>query len=736
MTPDPTDQKADRMRKANVRSQNPACRIQTVIAMLIGSLISSNAWAQSDGFSTLPTVTVTGTREAEKISETPVSVGVVSRESIKFTRPGHPSEILGQVPGVAVGITNGEGHTTAIRQGFTTSPLYLYLEDGIPTRATGNFNHNALFELNLPGAGGIEVIRGIGTALYGSDAIGGIVNVLTRQPAAKSAADASVEFGQHGYQRFLGGIDTGRIGQDAVRGDLNLTHTDGWRIKTGYDRQSLNLRWDREPDDETAVKTILGYSKVDMETGANSALPYDLYVNSPTINLRSPAFRQVEALRISTSVARDLGGGKELTVTPYVRNNWMNLNGSYNFTGDARIEETTVWSYGVLAKLRKDFDDSLRTRLIVGMDFDYSPSERKETKINLTSVQIGPNSLYTQYTGYTLGGVIYDYEANYTSAAPYAHLEISPAEKLRVTMGLRYDYAQYDMKNRLTPGFVSASGRQYYNPAEASVDFSRLSPKLGATYALTAQSHVFVSYNQGFRTPSESQLFRGGRSDAGALVTQQAQARALSNAALNLKAIKAEQYELGFRGLASDWNYEVVGYLLKKKDDLLSQRDSTGFAVQTNNGETEHKGVEIGLGKTLLPTLRFDLAGSYAKHIYTSWVTSTINYSGKEIEASPRLLGNVRLTWKPLAGTTTQLEWVKIGSYFLDQENIFGKYPGHDLFNLRASQVLSKDVSAFARITNLLDKRYSDSASQSSATGGLYSPGLPRTVYAGLEAKW
>lgn len=724
------------MGSANANLKGFEIRHRSVIAWAVAGLISTNAFAQSDGFATLPTVTVTGTREAEKISETPVSVGVIPRESIQFARPSHPSEMLSQVPGVSVGITNGEGHTTAIRQGFTTSPLYLFLEDGIPTRATGNFNHNALFELNLPGAGGVEVIRGIGTALYGSDAIGGIVNVLTRQPAAQPGADASVEFGQHGYRRFLGGFDTGRGEKDAFRADVNVTHTDGWRVRTGYDRESLNLRWDRVQDSDTVMKTILGYSKIDMETGANSALPYDFYVNNPTVNLRSPAFRQVEALRLSTSLSRDLGSGQELTFTPYFRNNWMNLNGSYNFTGDARIEETNVFSYGMLTKLRKDFEGSLRARLIVGLDLDYSPSDRKETKINLTSVLVGPNTLYTQYTGYTLGNVIYDYEVDYTSAAPYAHFEISPAENLRVTMGLRYDYAQYDMKNRLPAGFVASSGRQYYSPADANVDFSRLSPKLGATYALTAQSHAYASYNQGFRTPSESQLFRGGRSDAGPLAVQQAQARALSNAALNLKAIKAEQYELGFRGLASDWNYEVVGYLLTKKDDLLGQRDATGFTVQTNNGETEHKGIELGLGKTLLPTLRFDLAGSYAKHMYKNWVTSTINYSGKEIEASPRVLANARLTWKPLAGTTTQLEWIKVGSYFLDQENRFGKYPGHDLFNLRASQVVSKDFSVFARIANLLDKRYADSASQSAATGGLYSPGLPRTFYAGIEGKF
>jgi outer membrane receptor protein involved in Fe transport len=50
--------------------------------------------------------------------------------------------------------------------------------------------------------------------------------------------------------------------------------------------------------------------------------------------------------------------------------------------------------------------------------------------------------------------------------------------------------------------------------------------------------------------------------------------------------------------------------------------------------------------------------------------------------------------------------------------------------------MVSKDFSVFARLTNILDKRYADSSSQSAATGGLYSPGLPRTLYAGVEAKF
>lgn len=699
------------------------------------SLLVSAGMVQSQ--TELPTVTVTATREEEKISETPISVGVVPQRSIQITKPAHPLEILGQVPGVSISVTNGEGHQTAIRQGFTTSPVYLFLEDGIPTRATGNFNHNALYEVNIPSAGSIEVIRGPGSALHGSDAIGGIVNVLTKTPRANKGQDVSVELGGHGYRRLLGGFDTGSHGARALRADVNLTHTDGWRTKTGYDRQSLNMRWDAGPDDRTIVKTILGYTKIDQETGANSALPWDLYQNNPTVNLRSPAYRKVDALRFSTAIERELGQGALLSFTPYFRGNKMELNGSFNFTGDARIENTEVFSLGLLAKYRKDLNDSVRSRVIAGLDLDHSPSSRKENKITLASTSIGPNSLYTQYTSYTIGDQMYNYDVAYQSASPYLHYEMSPSERLRLTAGLRYDSARYGMDNNRAAGYFTVSGREYYSPAEASASFSRLSPKLGATYALNPEHHVYVTYNQGFRTPSESQLFRGGRSASGGTqAARQAEALALFNASASLKAIKADQYEVGLRGAADKWNYDIVAYVLTKKDDLLSRRDDTGYSVQTNNGTTEHKGIEIGLGRSFTSRIRFDAALSYAKHTYKDWVTSSENFSGKEIESSPRFLGNARLTVRPVERVMTQLEWVRIGSYYLDAANTYGKYSGHDLFNLRASVDIAKQTSGFLRVMNLSDQRYADSASQSSATGGLYSPGLPRTVYAGIESRW
>ncbi|MCH2221276.1 MAG: Plug domain-containing protein, partial [Dechloromonas sp.] len=164
----------------------------TPIAALLAALFSLNAAVMAAEETTaLGEVTVTGTREARLLSETPQTIHAVKAETIRDQRPSHPSQVMNQMPGVWVSNLSGEGHSTAIRQPLTTGALYLYLEDGIPTRPTGFFNHNALYEINVPQSGGIEVSKGPGTALYGSDAIGGSINVLTRTPPRQAEFEAS-----------------------------------------------------------------------------------------------------------------------------------------------------------------------------------------------------------------------------------------------------------------------------------------------------------------------------------------------------------------------------------------------------------------------------------------------------------------------------------------------------------------------------------------------------------------
>lgn len=684
-------------------------------------------------------VTVTGTREATPLSETSAAIGVIKGKDIKFTNPSHPKELLGQIPGVSINVTNGEGHTTGIRQKIGTDPVYLYLEDGIPIRATGFFNHNALYEVNIPQAGGIEVVKGVGSALYGSDAIGGTINILTKTPEAQSGAGFSAEAGSHGWYRLLGNANSGQQEMGALRADVNVSHTDGWRVKTAYDRLSGNLRWDYAPDGVSVLKTIFGYTRIDQQTGANSALTPFEFENTPTVNARSVAYRKVDALRLSTNLDRELGPNTLVSITPYFRHNYMDLNGSFNFsasntTGDARIEKTDVTSLGVLAKWRRDFPDAMRARVIAGLDLDYSPGKRSEDALDFTGCTVAGTAVSAQkFNCYAVGPRIYDYDVTYQSASPYLHTEFSPVERLRVTAALRYDTMSYKMTNNLPVGdlpvTVGASTKHYWQNAGTSRSFAKASPKLGVNFALTPATHVYASYNQGFRAPGEGNLFRAG------VDTSALRAQTKANDALLLNPIKAEQYELGVRMDARGWSYDLTAYSLKKRDDILNQKDPTNqTTIATNNGSTRHQGVELGLGGPLAAHWRFDLAYSYASHVYENWITSTTNLSGKNIESAPHLVANTRLSWSPTAAATAQFEWVKMGSYWLDAANT-GKYGGHDLYNLRADYKMEKGVSLFGRLMNLTDKRYADSAAGTGAAPTL-SPGLPRTLFAGIEAKW
>ena len=677
----------------------------------------------------LGVVTVTANRENTLLLQTPASVGVIGTRAIQRTGPMHPQQILNQVPGVAIAVTNGEGHSTAIRQPFTTSPVYLFLEDGIPIRATGFFNHNALYEVNIPQASSLEVVKGPGSALYGSDAIGGTVNILTKAPSVMPGVELTGETGSFGWQRLLldGTLATGKDG--AARAAVNLTHTDGWRAKTAYDRQSVSLRHDQALADGAMLKTILGYTKIDQQTGANSALTYNDYLNNPTKNNLSIAYRKVDALRMSSEYERDMGAAL-LSITPYLRSNVMDLNGSYNLSSDPRIEKSNVNSLGVMSKWRQDFGGALKPRLIVGLDLESSPGTRTEDSLNLTSSGTGADR---NYSAYTVGNRIYDYKVTFKSASAYLQGEATPLPALLLTGGLRFDSMTYDMSNNLAAGTTRAgtTTRYYGQIASAAVDYTHLSPKLGAVYSLSPNSSLYASYNHGFRAPSESQLFRAG---SGAL----ADALKKAQLALALKPIKANQFELGWRGAADGWSYDLTLYQLVKQDDLVSQRDlATNISTSVNAGKTEHQGIELALGKAFNSQWRLATALSYARHQYVDWVTTTVDYSGKEMETAPRLMANTRLSWTPRDGTRAELEWVRLGDYWLEASNAaaFGKYPGHDVFNLRVSQSLTKGVNAFARLMNLTDQRYADSASVSSSTA-VFSPALPRALYVGLDATW
>lgn len=657
----------------------------------------------------LQTIVVSAAREDQELWQVPASVGSINQETLQTLKPTHPSDVMGRIAGVWVNITGGEGHMTAIRQPLSTAPVYLFLENGVPTRSPGFFNHNALYEVNLPMASAVEVIKGPGSALHGSDAIGGVINVTTTAPSYEQQGSATLEGGGHGWQRGLFSF-ADAIGDGAFRADLNLTDSDGWRDGTAYQRQSATLQWLRTTSN-SQWRAMLTWSDIDQDTAGSSAISEDDFFNNPETNYTPISYRQVEALRMSLAYERKFADSTFSSI-PFIRVNAMEMLPNWSLTYDPTIYEVKNNSYGVMNKFATDFANG-RGRFISGLDLDISPGERYEQRIT-------PLRVDGIFTDYTPAEAIYDYDVTYTGLSGYIQGEWSANTRLEVQAGLRYDVMTYDYQTRLT---ATDTGR-WRRPTDTDSDYSELSPKLGLSYKITPNLNIFASYREAFRAPSEGQLFRQGSSVN----------------TVDLKPVKAKNIDLGIRGqLWREVSFEATAYDLQKTDDILRFVDPVSEErLVLNAGETSHKGFELAMQTPLGRSLKLAGAWSYAEHFYDQWlIDGTTDYSGNEMESAPRRMGHLALDYTPsrLPKLLLASEWRHLGSYYTDQSNT-QSYDGHDLFSLMAAYQIGKGFRLQVRLANLTDERYAERVSYNAFRGQEYAPGLPRTLYVNLNYRW
>src|SRR5690606_31056652 len=318
-----------------------------------------------------------------------------------------------------------------------------------------------------------EVTKGPGSVLYGSDAVGGVVNVLTRSSLESPGYSVSLEGGSAGWARVLAGGNLVR-GRQGVRADVNLTRTSGWRDATGYDRQSATLRWDRAGASNSLMKTLVSFSRIDQQTAGSSALQEDDYLANPTRNLTPISRRDVLAFRASVDYTR-VAGATSYSLIPYVRYDRMGLLANWSLTYDPTDYTTANASYGVLAKVQRDLPVA-RATLVAGVDVDVSPGWRLEhIVIPGTTMTDNGKRIFSSYTD---GATVYDYDVTYRSVAPYAQIDWSITPRLRAQTGVRFDASRYDYDDRLE----AAPTLRHRRPEDGSRRFTRPTPKLGLTW--------------------------------------------------------------------------------------------------------------------------------------------------------------------------------------------------------------------------------------------------------------
>ncbi|WP_116365127.1 TonB-dependent receptor [Parahaliea mediterranea] len=647
-------------------------------------------------------VLVTATRSPRDALRIPLSHASVDADAIDLTGAIHINELMQRVSGSWISRGNGQESLTALRSPVLTGAggcgSFLMAADSISLRAPGFCNVNQLFDANTEQAGRVEVIKGPATALYGTSAMHGVINVLSPTPAETPEQHLSLEAGANDYYR--GGYHySGNHGSHGIDLRVNGSTDGGYLDDAGYDQQKLSLRHDYSGE-TWAFQSVVEGSNLNQET-AGFISGYKVYEDDDLRrdNPNPEAYRDAWSVRAYSQASRELAGGTTLQITPYYRKNRMTF--LQHFVPWQPVEDNGHESLGLRTLLQGER----------GALTWMAGAEAELTDGWLTEIQDG------DFSPNQPAGVHYDYQVDALTAALFTQLSWQLAPRWTLDGGLRYEDTRYDYDNRTGDGDACAPGAsacRFYRPADRTDSFEDATVNLGLAFEYRPRQVLFVRAANGFRAPETSELYR---LQAGQQVA-------------DLDSEQIQNLEVGLRGdVGGSLNYSLSLYHMRKDDVIFQDADR----YNVSGARTRHRGAELSLDYRFLEQWYAGLDFTVAKHSYDNnpqLLGLNENIAGNDIDTAPRRFGSARLGWQGQRAVA-ELEWVYLDEYYLEPTNSF-EYEGHQLLNLRASTALGRGLSATVRVTNLLDEEYAERADVGFGEYR-YFVGQPRSVFLQLD---
>ncbi|MDN3379970.1 MULTISPECIES: TonB-dependent receptor [unclassified Pseudoalteromonas] len=657
-------------------------------------------------------ITTTASRAEVSADPLPLVISSITQAQLDLIAPTHIEQVLKKIAGANVQHGNGQEYLPALRSpvlsGAGACGGILTAEDGIPLRAAGFCNINELFEAHTEMAERVEVLKGPGSALYGSNAVHGVINVITPDTTYDEHL-LGLDLGSYGYSRFK--LRSGKdLDNQGIGINASVTHDTGYRDDESVDQEKLNLRH-RYTNDELSITTGLSYTNLDQKT-AGFIEGFESYKDDEIAqqNFDPDAFREASSFRL-WSKAQWQTEQDMLTITPYVRNQSMTF--FKHFLPGTPLEENSQSGVGIQSLWQHAYSNTFTLNL--GLDSEY-------TRADFLQYQDQP----TQGSDFLIAtvpqGKHYDYNVTSILLAPFVSLDWQ-WQALSVSLGARFERLNYDYTNNMLAGRTDENGNEcgfggcrYSRPPSSENTFTNTSPKLGLSYQLTANNYLYANLSKGYRAPQAAELYQLQRDQQVA----------------DLESETADNLEFGFKGQYQQLHYVFSAYAMNKENVIF--RDSDFFTV--NDGQTQHRGIELELDYQLTDTLQLALAASHAKHTYSYDQTlSGININSNEIDTAPRNVANLQANWQITNNTLVALEWHHVSDYFTDPENQHN-YAGHNLLNLRATWQATEQLKLTARINNLMDTAYAERADYTSFTGDRYFPGDPRNIMISASFNW
>ncbi|CAM5477626.1 Ferrichrome outer membrane transporter/phage receptor [Mycolicibacterium aubagnense] len=661
--------------------------------------------------------TSTATKTGTPVAETPQSVTTITRRQIEEQNPRTVSEALRYTTGVLSDRDSNSRYDSIFLRGFGafgTATSYVNYLDGLKLPRGQAFAQPSIDPYLLDR---IDVLKGPSALLYGQVSPGGLVNQVSRTPAAQPSNEIRIEGGTHGR------VQSGLTSRGALNADGTLQYgisAVGRLSGTRYDdvdekRLAIAPAVTWQPDADTTL-TISGYYQNDPEGGYfNSLYPgflapqaYRPYLNSK-LNIGDPSFNSFKREQYGIGYRLEHRFNETVTVRSALRyshvdTDFSSLQMSGPLGANGVIPRHALRSIEDVGGVSLDnqaefhFDTAaVRHTVLAGIDHQNSTSDWEYRFGAAPSLDV-INPIYGQPIG-PLATIINNGQT-LRQTGVYVQDQMSFGG-FRAVLGVRHDWTNQETTNRL---------------ARTSTDQSSqaTSYRAGLLYLFDNGLAPYVSYSTSFEP----------------------------NVGVDAKSApfvpsKAQQYEVGvkYQPAGLDALFTVSAFDIRQQDALVP--DIFGFNVQ--EGEIHSRGLEFEARGNVTDNL--ELIGALTLLDTKVSKTAVPANIGKRPQAVPEYYGSL---WANYTFDTDALQGLSIGgglrfvgSSYADNANTV-KADGYTLvdaalrYDFGAKNPNLKGLQGTLNITNLFNKQY-----YSSCSSNIYCQyGNGREVLAGLNYKW
>jgi len=648
----------------------------TIVVLVLVCYFSESGYAAekneaSRSGPTMSEVVVTASRIEQETDRVPANVSVISEDAIKKSHAKSIPDLLRTEEGVVVRNILGNGKNAQVDlRGFGETAPYntLVLVDG---RRVNSIDLSGADWTQIPidQIERIEIVRGTGSVLYGDNAVGGVINIITKIPSEKIRSAAEFSFGSYDYMK---GVATVSGGSSGLSGSLfaGFSDTDGYRENNYFKAGDVGAKIIYDLSDKFTLNLDGSYHSDDF------GLPGHLTEAELAADRRNSAFpldngdSQDHYLR--TGLEWAVGNDSTILADVSYRNReshatFPDPSGTYP---QAVYNDSTTWGITPRYTRGGDFFNHKNT-FIVGTDFYWAEQDVDSFGGFFTPI--------TTKTGVS--------NISRDSFGIYANNEYSIIENIILSLGVRHEEVRYDLNQKDLSAFPLA-------PLDQEITRSENAYSAGLSYIYGLKSSVFVRTNKSFRFPLVDEV----------VYVDWSTSTIKANTDLNPQT--GIHYEAGITHYFAP---KISGNLTVFRaaiENELFYNPST-FSNE-NHPETLHQGVELGAKAGLFADVVI-----FGNYTYEDATFRSDPYRGNDIPAVPNHKANlgVQILDIALPGLNLQANYNFIGSSYAisDQANAFDKLKAYYTMDAKLSYQW-KTLNAYIGVNNLTDQKYSEYA--------------------------